>query len=325
MSRTLSNVLVSGRRFVGRISNRREAARLSRRRARIEHILANPAPPEPLDDEEVFGRLQSSFPPRPQYGYGTAETWWRGVRRARWFMDRTDLKTPGAHIFEAACGDGMMGVALASYGHEVLLNDLEDWRERRARALPFAQEDLCASGPAHECSFDAVCSYNSFEHFSDPAAVLRALLRMCRPGGFVDLEFGPLYSSPWGLHAYRALRMPYPQFLFSEAFCERKVKELKLYDLGRERDDLQPLNRWRITQFEELWDNSGCERAHYQIRECLDGLDLIERYPSAFHGRGLEWADVVTEQVCVTLRKSGGTGSDAASLSPAAEVGAPNA
>src|SRR5690606_35278753 len=124
---------------------------------------------------------------------------------------------------EVACGDGMAGRALAEFGHSVQLTDIEDWRDTRAFALPFVQSDLSKGLDVPKESFDAVLCFNAFIHFLDPAAALAQLEAACKPGGRIYLEFGFLYPSAWGLHAYRTVRAPYAQFLFDEGFLRARL------------------------------------------------------------------------------------------------------
>jgi hypothetical protein len=117
------------------------------------------------------------------------------------------------------------------------------------------------------------------------------------------LKFNPLYCSPWGLHAYRSLRMPYPQFLFSEVTIERKLGELGIWDLGKMRSELQTLNRWKPAQFKCLWTRPDVEiiSCHWDRDETH--LDLALEYPECFRGRGLTLDDLVISGVTVSLRK----------------------
>jgi hypothetical protein len=98
--------------------------------------------------------------------------------------------------------------------------------------------------------------------------------------------------------------MPYPQFLFSEAFIQRKLQQLGIWDLGKKRENLQPLNRWRLAQFEALWSDSMCEvmESRY-FRASPQHTDLVLRYPESFRGLGLEYEDVTIQSLRVLLRK----------------------
>ncbi len=114
----------------------------------------------------------------------------------------------------------MCGYLLSCYGHSVYLSDMEDWRAPQAQQLEFLQTEIEAGLIWPDEYFDFIYSYNTFEHLKDPKTALTELLRVTKRGGLIYLNFAPLYASAWGLHAYRTLKIPYIQFLFSEAFIQ---------------------------------------------------------------------------------------------------------
>ena len=272
-------------------------------RRRIAGVLRSPAPAIPYDDDAIFWSLQRGFAPRDSYRYGSQDLWRRGAARTLALLELPILREPGARVLEAGCGDGMTGYLLRCYGHAVTLTDIADWRDRRARGLDFVRADLCAGVALAADQFDLVCSYNTFEHLDHPGRALDELVRVCKPGGIIRLQFGPLYASAWGLHAYKTLTIPYAQFLFSPAFIADKLRALGIRDLGGARDTLQPLNHWRAADFRRLWRRADCDVIAQSARHDRSGLALIDRFPQAFTGRGLTFADIVTKQLAVTLRK----------------------
>lgn len=48
---------------------------------------------------------------------------------------------------DLGAGDGMLGVLLDTFGHEMTLSDFEDWRMDAAKSLPFVQADCCDALP----------------------------------------------------------------------------------------------------------------------------------------------------------------------------------
>ncbi|MEW5804247.1 MAG: class I SAM-dependent methyltransferase [bacterium] len=274
-----------------------------RRKVVSKLLLRSDEAPHYYDSDEVFERLQRSYRPLPEYGYDTYNTWKRGTERTLNLLEITKLHAPGLTMLDAACGDGMTGYALSCYGHRVTLTDIEDWRDIRAKELPFMPANLSIELPLDSNSFDLIYSYNAFEHLDDPSVALRELVRVCKKGGYIYIEFGPIYSSPWGLHSYRTIRMPYPQFLFSKSFLEVKLEKLGVYDLGRKCFSLQPLNQWRVSDFDSLWQHSQCEIVSHSAFVDNTHLDIIKKFHLAFTGMGLTIEDVTTQALVVMLRK----------------------
>jgi SAM-dependent methyltransferase len=272
------------------------------RRLNIEPILKDKSPYNPIDDEKCFMELQVEYPPLPEYGYDVLSTWRRGAERALKLISLSGINEPGKKILEVACGDGMTGYLLNTYGHDITFCDLEDWRDARAKNLDFFNVDVCCRGALPKRNFDLIYSFNAMEHVADPEAALSNMINACRPGGIIFLEFGPLYCSAWGLHAFRMIRIPYPQFLFAEKFIRQQLDMLGIEDLGRKRESLQPVNEWRVSQFHELWHKVDVVVVieEYGMEDRF--LNIIKQYPQAFRGRGLTYQDVTTQSIKVLLR-----------------------
>ena len=292
-------------RLYRRASHSAKTIAQARQRQRVAKLLSDQRTPDVTASEADFDRLQSAFGPRPAYGYDPHSIWTRAAERASLLLSLPGMESPGRHILDAGAGEGMLGVLLETYGHQVTLADLEDWRERRATELEFIQVNLDHPDALPAASFDLICSFNTLEHVLDPQAVLSNVWHALRPGGLAYFDFGPLYASPWGLHAYGSLRMPFPQYLFSQARILDALDQLGINDLGQDRSELQPLNQWRLDRFRSLWTSSRrwsvLEEAPVVIHE---HLDLVETYPAAFRGRQLAVADLVTHNLAVLLRRS---------------------
>lgn len=270
----------------------------------IESILGQKESHAFYDSEKIFEQLQASYKPLPKYGYDSLSTWRRGAERMLRLLRNFDLlHKPCLSILEAGCGDGMTAYLLKGYGHNLTLVDQEDWRDERARDLNFIKMDLTNSIPVESGSFDFIYSYNTFEHLYYPKKTLSELIRSCKKGGYIYLEFGPLYASPWGLHAYETLMMPYPQFLFSKSFIDTKLHQLGIYDLGRKMSSLQPLNQWRMNQYRSLFNNPDCKLLSESAYSDFSHLTLINKFNKCFSGLNLTFDDVTIQALYVTLRK----------------------
>jgi SAM-dependent methyltransferase len=273
---------------------------------RVAKILACGDPAAYYDSENAFRKLQDSYKQWwPDYRFDDYGFWARGANRSISLMEKfPQLQKTGLRVLEAGCGDAVTGYAFSAYGHRVILSDLRDWRDQRAKHMPFARGNLCGGLPFQRGSFDLVMSFNVFEHLAEPFVALQELSRVCANGGCVYIEFDPLFCSPLGLHAY-CFRFPYPQFIFSQQFIEQKVREIGVYDLGETLHTLQWTNRCRIGQYRELWKSSGLEVIS-EVPECdYQHLNIVENYPTAFTGHGLTVEDLVTCGVAVMLRKTG--------------------
>jgi len=290
-----------------------DAAREVRRRVRVSttrrkldriaSILDATGTPDTARAEAAFERLQNAYGPRPEYGYDAVSIWGRAASRSLSLVSLEGMGVPGKKILEVGAGDGMLGVALNAFGHSATLVDQEDWRSEAARGVEFRVADCCERVPFEDRSFDLACSYNSFEHLNDPAVTLNEMVRVVKPGGWIHIDFNPLYSSPWGLHAYRAFRMPYPQFLFSEEFRSKKLEEIGIWDLGTKRTKLQFVNCWKPEQFERLWLRSGCTIVANRKAIDVSHLGIIAQFPEAFRGRQLTTEDVTVAGISLVVKK----------------------
>lgn len=275
------------------------------RKRKITKILSCSSKPIYYDSDELFETLQNKYPPLPEYGYDFYSSWNRGMERASSILKKFELlRNSSMDILEVGCGDGMVGYILRTFGHSVALTDLNDWRQNKAKDITFVKSDLNTKLSLNSESFDFVFSYNTFEHVNNPQVAFNELMRVCKKEGHIYLDFGPLYASPWGLHAFETLRIPYPQYLFSEDFIKYKLKKLGIFDLGRKLTDLQPLNKLRIKDFMNMCSNAQCEVISFSKYIIENShLNIIMKYPKAFTGRGLGFDDVTVEEIAISIRK----------------------
>jgi SAM-dependent methyltransferase len=249
---------------------------------------------------EDLERLQLQYPFRPGY-HGPR----RELQRARARAQRI-LALPGAGVasrfLDVGCRDGMTCALLQQAGVEAMGIDLDadglNTGLIRAgvslRAMDAAAIDL------EDGSVDYAFSFDAFEHFVDPARVLREMVRVVRPGGHVYLDFGPLYYSPSGEHAWRTITVPYCQFLFPKHVLNRYS----------ERHGLEPIrwnrvNRWPSGRYRSLWPqfSNELETVFEHEHRNLEHLALIRRHPGCFKHASLDFDDFLVESLMILFRK----------------------
>ncbi len=303
-------LLISTLPMIGRIKNRyrRWKTQATRRRffEQIHRILSDPRPPDTTESENSFDFLQATYPSTrgDSYKYDDFSLFERASQRVLTLLRLPGMAEPGKKILEIGAGDGVLGSILSHYGHQVILTDQDDWRSRLGREIIFQAADISKGLPFNDATYDLVASYNSFEHFPEPRKAFEEALRVTKPSGFLHFSFGPLYCSPWGMHAYRSLYMPYSQFLFSEQFIHHKLEQIGITDLGVKRTELQYMNRWKPTDFDALWSGATCSVQTAATYKDEEHLGLVLRYPGAFRGRGLCTGDLTKSSITITLRKT---------------------
>jgi SAM-dependent methyltransferase len=266
-------------------------------RAAFEHAEPGPA----WLDPETLPLLQGRSPAVPPYHYDPHALWVRGAERRRDVGRFLSGDRPST--LELACHDGMTSGLLAEDGVRATAIDLAlDHIDPRARA---SGVELRAADAEHlpfaDGQFDSVFSYNAFEHFGDPCAVLAEALRVVRPGGTLYFRFGPLYRSSYGLHAMHAITVPFCQYLW-----DRPVLDDYITREGLRRIEYETLNEWTVQQFRDLWATGApwAERIAYREIPDLHGMDLVRDHPSCFRHQTDRFDDLLLAVVEVALKRT---------------------
>lgn len=277
-------------------------------RQRIARLLADPTPPTLLGVESWDALMARSLPRSSEYPYDRFSATGRAGGRVQRLASLLPALQRPCTVLEVSCGEGLVGAVMAVGGHEVVLTDIRDWRSDGARHLPFVQWDVGDAPPFDARRFDLVVAYNATEHWTDPDTALAHLLAACKPGGYVVLDFGPLFNSPWGLHAW-SLGFPYPQFLFDREVINTGIARIGVNDVGHAASVLQSTNGWTIESFRTLWQRCGA--ATLQLTEDRDYryLDFVEEFGPCFRGRGLSLEDLTINSIEIVLQKPSATAS----------------
>lgn len=138
----------------------------------------------------------------------------------------------GKEILIPACGDGEICRMYTEHQPRLVVGCDEDpqvrasWKEIRSacasNSLLLLQESLLDL-PYPDQSFDVILLSHCLEYAEDPAAMIRASVRLLRPGGLLCLSVIPKYAP----HSCRAefVSFPYATLLFSEKTRVRYMKQ----------------------------------------------------------------------------------------------------
>lgn len=258
--------------------------------ARAAFHRASAAAPHFLGHAELDA-LRAVYPAPQPYGYDEESLLRRGRERAALLEDVLPDFPQRDRFLELGCADGMVTRELTRRGkHALGVDHSPAYFDRRATGLTLM--NVAALAIADD-SIDVVFSFNGFEHFARPDLVVAEGLRVLRSGGLLYLNFGPLYNSHFGLHAYRELPIPFCHFLFPPEL------------LGNHAVDHEVLNGWSLAAFRRLWRNvaSNVDVLQYDERQERYGLELVRRHPSCFRGKVDSFRELTTSTIEALFRK----------------------
>jgi SAM-dependent methyltransferase len=254
-------------------------------------------------EEPMIRPLQERYPPFEVQQYDPESLIKRGREQAQKITSLCRKhKLKAKSFLELGCGSGHVSGALINRGNRVTGVDLisEDYDPKtRKNGLDFVQSDVTRL-PFRKNSFDFIYSFDSFEHISNPEDSLREATAVLVPGGHIYLNFGPLYRSPFGLHAYHTLPIPYLQHLFPKQVLDKTSADRKLDPIN-----WAQVNRWTIRQYRDMWRKNSATLKPVFYREHLadQHLDLVREFPSCFRSKIEDLDDLVIASVEVLFQK----------------------
>ena len=172
----------------------------------------------------------------------------------------------GRVVIDFGCGEGADAVEMAEKGAKRVIGvDIrEDSLEAaRKRAIAAGVQNTCSFVSSTEEQADIVVSVDAFEHFGDPAAILRSMDKLLQPKGEVLVSFGPTWYHPLGGHLFSVF--PWAHIVFSERALMRWRSDFKTEGATRFSEVAGGLNQMTIARFEELIDRSAFRFASLEL------------------------------------------------------------
>jgi SAM-dependent methyltransferase len=206
-------------------------------------------------------------------------------------------------FLELGCGDGAVCETLARNGKRATGIDIDgDAFSNRASVTGalFIKMDV-SHLEFRDASFDCIFSFDSFEHFADPASALKQAIRVLRPDGLLYFSLGPIYNSPRGLHSRQKLAIPYRQHLFPIDLLQRFVKTK-----NRGLIEVEDVNKWSLGQYRRLWNLYASRLLTLDYREIptYKHVALIEKYPTCFRSKVDSFEELVVADIVVLFKKT---------------------
>lgn len=168
-------------------------------------------------------------------------------------------------VIDFGCGDGEDAVDVALRGAKRVIG--VDIRER---ALANARKRAEARGVSDRCVFttktdekaDVILSIDAFEHFDDPAEILRIMRRLLKDNGCILAAFGPTWYHPLGGHLFSPF--PWAHLIFTEKSLIRWRSDFKTDGATRFREAEGGLNQMTIRRFHSIVAESDFKFAEFE-------------------------------------------------------------
>jgi SAM-dependent methyltransferase len=159
----------------------------------------------------------------------------------------------GKTVMDIGCGIGLEAIEAARHGaRRVIGIDI------RESVLEVARRAADEAGVADRCVFttrsderaDLILSVDGFEHYDDPAGMLRVMRERIEPTGRVLVAFGPPWFHPLGGHLFSVF--PWAHLLFTERALIRWRSDFKSDGATCFRETAGGLNQMTVGRFERL-------------------------------------------------------------------------
>jgi len=157
---------------------------------------------------ELFAGL-----PKRYHAMGALLSFGQDPRWRRMLVDAIAPR-PGLRVADVATGTGLVALALAARGCEVVALDQSEAMLGEARAHAARRPELAArlrfvrgeaeQLPFADAEFDALSFTYLLRYVDDPAATLRELVRVVKPGGRIAMLEFAVPRAAWARLAWRA-------------------------------------------------------------------------------------------------------------------------
>ena len=169
-------------------------------------------------------------------------------------------------VIDFGCGFGEDAIEMARRGANRIIGI-----DIRSEVLDIARANATAERVGSKCIFanetderaDIVTSIDAFEHFGDPAEVLRKMRLLVKDDGRVIAVFGPTWFHPLGGHLFSVF--PFAHLIFTERALIRWRSDFKTDGATRFNEVSGGLNQMTISRFEKLVRESDFRFSKFEL------------------------------------------------------------
>jgi SAM-dependent methyltransferase len=169
-------------------------------------------------------------------------------------------------IVDFGCESGIEAMDMAQHGVGRVIGidinqDALEYANKKAAELCLA--DRCFFTTKTDEKADVVVSFDAFEHFADPLAMLSVMRGLLKEDGYILTCFGPTWYHPLGGHGFSIF--PWAHMVFTENVLMRWYREKSgRTDAKRFGDVRGGLNQLTIGRFEQIVAQSEFEFASFE-------------------------------------------------------------
>ncbi len=172
----------------------------------------------------------------------------------------------GKTVIDFGCGYGEDALDMAKRNaYKVIVLDI------REEVLLKAREDAKTSGVGEKCFFttkaeekvDVITSIDAFEHFENPAEILRIMRGLLKDDGKIIAVFGPTWLHPLGGHLFSVF--PWSHLIFTEKAQIRWRSDFKSDGATKFSEVAGGLNQMTIKRFEKMIAESDFEFEKFEL------------------------------------------------------------
>lgn len=232
---------------------------------------------------QVGYKLLRSICPGGETGYLSGEAYAGRSKIEVLLGSRIRDEVRGRVVIDFGCGWGEEAIDIAQGGAAKVIG-----LDMREELLAHARTQAAKAGVADRCHFttktdelaDVIVSLDAFEHFADPAEILRIMRKLLKEDGRIIAAFGPTWYHPLGGHEFSVF--PWAHLLFTEKALVRWRSDFKRDGATRFGEVSGGLNQMTISQFERIVAQSPFEFESFEAVPIKKVRRLHNRFTREF-------------------------------------------